>query len=117
MRILVLEDEMLIALHLHEELLASGHEVLGPAGTIEEAQQLLDSHDAIDFAILDANIDGAAPIGLVRKIAARAIPFAYLSGYDEAYIRDNLPKGPILAKPLDMAALTRLLTELKPAEA
>lgn len=107
MRVLVLEDEVLIGLHLAQELRADGHDVLGPAGSHAEANALLDGAE-IDFAILDINIHGKAPAALAQNLRERAIPFAYVSGYDEAYIRAHLPPAAFLPKPLQMAALRRL---------
>jgi len=70
LRILILEDETLIALNLAEELRMEGYEVSGPAGTIKEAAELLD-RDPIDFAVLDANINGIAPVSLAEKLGRR----------------------------------------------
>ncbi len=108
MRILILEDETLIALNLAEELRMEGYEVSGPAGTIKEAAELLD-RDPIDFAVLDANINGIAPVSLAEELGRRGIFFVYVSGYDEEYIREILPAGPLLPKPLQMAALQGII--------
>lgn len=111
MRIFVLEDEALLAMHVQHELETAGYDVLGPAGSISEALILLDA-GSIDLAILDANIDGEAPAGLAREISDRDIPFLYLSAYDHRFIEANLPRAPILSKPLEMAALNRLIEQL-----
>lgn len=108
MRILILEDETLIALDLADELRSEGHDVSGPANTIGEAHDLLDQDD-IDFAVLDANINGEAPVSLVEELRRRGIFFVYVSGYDEEYVRRVLPAGPVLAKPLEVTALHGLI--------
>ena len=111
MRILVLEDELFVALHLEEELRAAGHDVVGPAASLADAHALAGQH-AIDFAILDANLHGKTPKALAEELVQRSVPFAYLTGYDEAYIRAaDLPDGPLLPKPLQQHELTRLLRE------
>lgn len=116
MRILVLEDEIVVALDLQEELRARGHEVAGPAASIEDADALLEQ-TAIDCALLDANLAGAAPKALAEELRRRGVPFIYVTGYDEDYIRATLPPGPILPKPIDMQDLDELLSSLPPAGA
>jgi len=111
MRIFILEDELLLGMHLEDELTDEGHQVVGPAGTIEDAESMI-AENALDFALLDTNINGRSSAKIAEQLVDKNVPFAYLSGYDESYIRANLPDAPILSKPLDKAKLKTLLDEM-----
>lgn len=111
MRILVLEDEVFVALDLEDELRAQGHDVVGPASTLAEAHELAEATE-LDFALLDVNIRGEMPSALADLLRRRNVPFAYVSGYDEAYIKVNLPSAPMLGKPLQKKALNALLQQV-----
>ncbi|MDX1541106.1 MAG: response regulator [Geminicoccaceae bacterium] len=111
MRILVVEDEVFVALDLEQELRTRGHEVLGPASTLAEAHALVEETD-LDLALLDVNVRGDMPRALAEELREREIPFAYVSGYDEAFIKTNLPSAPVLPKPLHAQALSDLLREV-----
>lgn len=111
MRILVVEDELFLAMELDAELRSQGYDVVGPANTLEEAHALL-AEARIDVAVLDANLRGQTPSTLAEELRRRGLPFLYLSGYDEAFIRAHLPEAPLLSKPLQIDALARHLDEL-----
>jgi DNA-binding response OmpR family regulator len=108
MRVLIVEDEVFVALHLKEELSAAGHEVLGPTAVPAEAQSFVQRGE-VDFAILDINLDGRSPRELAEDLRRRGIPFAYVSGYDEAHVRTNMPEAPLVSKPLEMRVLHDLI--------
>ncbi|MGA8690236.1 MAG: response regulator [Methyloceanibacter sp.] len=97
-RILVVEDEFLIALDIAGALEQAGHTVIGPMGSIRDALQALE-RQAVDGALLDANL-GGEPVGrLADLLRARGVPFAFVSGYG----RDQLPpahqSAPLVRKP------------------
>jgi DNA-binding response OmpR family regulator len=71
LRILVVEDEALLALDLEEGLLAAGCEVVGPAGTLSQGIRLA-GNGPIDAAILDVNLAGEPVFPLARQIAENA---------------------------------------------
>lgn len=81
--ILIVEDEMLLAMDLEEVLQGWGATVLGPAPTIEEALALLSEHRP-DVATLDMNLSGTSSLPLARELASREIPFVVISGYSAA---------------------------------
>lgn len=111
MRILILEDETLVALDLADQLEDAGHSVVGPASSIDHALDLIDAN-GIDCAVIDANIRGVAPSAVVERLAATGTPFVYLSGYAPGSLDDALPAGEHMSKPADVAALLRRLGEL-----
>ncbi len=99
-RVLVVEDEAVVAMELARVLTAAGAQVVGPAGTIEEAMDLLDG-GRIDRALLDVNLGGRLVTPLAKALTRRHIPFVYLTGYQEPDVDD----GPILRKPVAASAL------------
>jgi len=109
-RVLVVEDEAVVAMELARLLTAAGAKVVGPAGTIEEALDLLDDQP-IDRALLDVNLGGRLVTPVAAALARRSIPFVYLTGYQEPDVDD----GPILRKPVATSALLGALARGAPA--
>jgi DNA-binding NtrC family response regulator len=113
-RILVVEDEMLIAMELEGVLEDEGCIAVGPAPTVCRALGFLD-REPVDAAILDLNLDGkdASPVALA--LAERGVPFVVASGYGGAEIlQPALKAAPRVDKPVDhrrlVCALIRILT-------
>ncbi|ATC34380.1 PAS domain S-box protein [Caulobacter vibrioides] len=102
--VLVVEDEAVVAMELTRVLTAAGAKVIGPAGTIEEAMQLLDAHP-VDRALLDVNLGGRPITPVAKALSRQGIPFVYLTGYQEPEVDD----GPILRKPVPANVLVGAL--------
>ncbi|WP_395646006.1 response regulator [Terricaulis sp.] len=104
-KILVVEDEALIAMELGERLGDLGYDVLGPAMTLDEADRLVADMKP-DAALLDANLNGKSSVDLGAKLAAMGVPVAFCTGYD---VIKNLPpalaRATILTKPISEDAL------------
>lgn len=81
-KLLVVEDEMLIAMQMAESLQDAGWSVLGPAATVEEASQILEGSERPDAAILDVNLDGKTVFPFAEALQARGIPFLFCTGYE-----------------------------------
>ena len=111
-RVLIVEDEAVVAMELTRVLTAAGAKVVGPAGTIEEALNLLDDQP-IDRALLDVNLGGRLITPVARALTRRRIPFVYLTGYQEPDVDD----GPILRKPVAPSALLGALARGAPVAA
>lgn len=95
-RILVLEDEPLVAFALEDMLLELGCEVVGPANTLAQAAELANTQ-TIDAAVLDINIDGERSYGIAELLAAKGVPHIFATGYNP----EDLPFGAagVLTKP------------------
>ncbi|HEX2255493.1 MAG TPA: PAS domain S-box protein [Afifellaceae bacterium] len=110
-RILVVEDEALIAMEIEAELRAAGYEVVGPASTVQGGMRLL-SQPGIGAALLDANLGGQPVSDVAAMLTQRGIPFAFVTGYG----RENLPDGfggrPVLTKPFATEQLLWLTESL-----
>lgn len=83
MRILIVEDEMLLAMDLEYVIRGWGADVLGPVPTIDKAQALLSDYRP-DAVTLDMNLSGVSSLPLARELVERDIPFVVVSGYSEA---------------------------------
>jgi DNA-binding response OmpR family regulator len=110
-RVLVVEDEFLIALEITSRVEEAGYVVVGPAGTLEQALALAEGCD-LDAALLDINLLGhsSAPVASVLK--RRGIPFAFVSGYDRGFLPSEFQDAPFVAKPYLRRALFPVLDRL-----
>lgn len=98
MRILVVEDEPLVAMELMMEIEDGGGIAIGPATSCDQALAMI--RDARpDLALLDGNLNGERIDAVADTLAEQETPFAFVSGYD----REHLPRGhstrPMLGKP------------------
>ena len=104
-RILVVEDDALIAMELEERLTDLGHAVMGPAHTIAEAEGLI-AAETPDAALLDANVAGQSSVGIGAVLAERGVRVAFCTGYDAVKnLPPSLEKALVLTKPLTDAEL------------
>jgi len=115
-RILVVEDEALIAVMVEDMLIEMGSEVVGPAATIEQALALARA-EQLDGAVLDVNVRGERIDPVADALAARGVPMLFATGYgevklgsgaaatviDKPYTQDKLARG--LAAAMGGAAL------------
>jgi CheY-like chemotaxis protein len=110
-RVLLIEDEPLIAMEIGSQLKSAGCEVVGPAETVESARQLI-AVMSFDAALVDANLAGSPVDELVAALMKKDIPFTFATGYG----RDALPLGfrdaPVLTKPFSQDELFTGITNL-----
>lgn len=107
-RVLVVEDEPLIAFDVADHLRQAGFEVVGPATSMSAALKLLDS-EGCDLAVLDVNLgrETAAPIADV--LCSKSLPFIALSGYPSEQLPEIFQGAPMLTKPVDSKKLVHVL--------
>src|SRR5260370_37757530 len=79
LRVLVVEDENLLALLVEDMLAELGHEVVGPGAWLSKALEMVQRHD-VDIAILDLNITGRDTYPSAAALPARGIPFVSGTG-------------------------------------
>lgn len=108
MRVLIVEDDMSIALMIEDMLLACGHEVAGIAMRLPDAIEQATSSDC-DVAILDVNLDGLMSFPVAEKLRARGIPFIFATGYGSAGVPPPYAGLPTLAKPFTQKDLEMTL--------
>ena len=106
-RVLLVEDESLVAMMMGEVLTELGFSVIGPCATAAEATATIGSTD-VSAAILDVNLDGELVYPVADLLAARDIPFAFITGYGEESLSPRYADVPVLQKPIDRKALQDL---------
>ena len=104
-RILLVEDEYMIAEDLQQALEAIGAEVVGPAPTVADAMGLLDTAE-IDLAILDVNLGGEYVWPLADALQARGVRFVFATGYDQSAMPARFCEVRRCEKPIDIRRLT-----------
>ena len=87
-RVIIIEDEPLVAMDLESTLTAAGCDVVGSAGTLDAARQLI-SQARCDAALVDVNLAGHPVDELATVLTQKNIPFAFVTGYG----REGIPRG------------------------
>jgi len=112
-RVLVVEDDAVIAHSLVEALIELGIEPVGPASTLEQALALAATANSLDAAVLDINLGGRLAVPVADVLAGRGVPMVFASGYG-SLPRDSLPdrhqSTPLLMKPVAAEAIVAALT-------
>jgi DNA-binding response OmpR family regulator len=112
MRVLVVEDEALIAMQIEEALATASCQVVGPATRIGEAFDLLYA-GAVDAALLDVNVAGERSFAIADILTAKRIPFAFVTGFDAAStLPEHLRSAPVVSKPFETFQLQALIAQL-----
>jgi CheY-like chemotaxis protein len=111
-RILIVEDELLVADYLEELLGLEGCIVLGPALQMYEALALIE-RGRPEAAVLDLNLHGERTTAVAEALRARRVPFVIVTGYGAEYIPDEkvLRQAPRLGKPFRSHQLLRALAD------
>ena len=104
LRVLVVEDEMMIALMLEDMLLDLGHDVVGLAMRLPQAMEMARKAD-IDLAILDVNLDGRMSFPVAEVLTARGVPFFFASGYGSAGVEPPFHERLTIRKPFEVKDL------------
>lgn len=106
-RILLVEDNAIVALNAEELLLEIGANEVVVAKSVAEAEARCDQHE-FDFALLDLNLGNETSIGVAIRLQRARVPFAFASGLDDRdQLPDTLSHYPILRKPYLLADLER----------
>jgi CheY-like chemotaxis protein len=115
-RILIVEDEPLVAKLLEDFVVELGFDVVGPALRLEAAVELVDS-ETVDAAILDVNLGNCRSYPLAERLMAANIPFAFATGYG-AHGFDTPEHVPLIRKPFERDSIGAVLSDLlaRPSE-
>jgi DNA-binding response OmpR family regulator len=109
-RILILEDDPFIALDLQAILERQGHQIAGLFGSLREAYAHLE--DDFDCALLDIDVVGGKSFGLAIQLAARRIPFAFVSASHPADLPDSLRQAAFIAKPFEERTILQSIEQV-----
>jgi CheY-like chemotaxis protein len=107
-RVLVVEDEAMIAMLVEDMVLDFGSEVVGPVAKLDEAMTLART-SALDAAILDINVGGVVTFAVADVLHERGIPFIFATGYGAGAIPLRFSHSPTLPKPFSYQALSNAL--------
>ena len=107
-RILIVDDEPVIAFDVEDILIDAGFASAGVVGWLEAALGVIES-GGCDAAILDANLAGVSAAPVAAALVARGLPFIVLSGYSAAQLERTFPNAVFLQKPFRPPHLIRTL--------
>lgn len=111
LRVLVVEDQSIIALHLADVLRDAGCVVIGPVASLKPALALARG-ERLDLAVLDMNLDGDHVLPVAQELENRGIPFVLATGYSDSTLPEHWRGLPCLRKPFTDAQLTELVARL-----
>lgn len=111
LRILIVEDEMLVAMNIEDMLVDNGHEIAAIASRLDAGMQLA-REEAIDFAMLDVNLAGDLSFPIADILEARGIPYIFATGYGRKGVRDEYGTVPVLQKPFRARDLQEAIRDL-----
>lgn len=112
-RILVVEDEMMVAMVLETMLDDAACRIVGPFGRLAQALASA-QRDSIDAALLDVNLHGEQVFPVADALAQRNIPFVFVTGYGAGGLPPRFKNRPALTKPYRVAAVLTALTAILP---
>jgi two-component SAPR family response regulator len=113
-RIMVVEDEFLIAIRIEALLARAGIEVVGPVGTVEEGLSLA-GETPLDGAVLDVNLRGQRVDPVASVLIARNVPFLFVSGYERDVLPPAFREAVMISKPFRDGDLLKALSQLVPS--
>lgn len=111
-RVLVVEDDFLIADDFTRRLSQAGAQVLGPAATLDLAHTLYSSSPAPHVAVLDINLRGTLVFPFAERLQRDGVPFLFCTGYGDDPIVEPFRAIPRLEKPLSQKSFAMMLSEI-----
>lgn len=107
-RVLIVEDNDLVAAYVSDVVRDEGGDVIGPVARAAEAAALIDD-GSIDVAVLDVVLPGGDSAPVATKLVDIGVPFVVMSGYRRKRLPDAMRKAPFLTKPFTQLDLIRSL--------
>ena len=115
-RVLVVEDEFMVAVLVEDLLAEQGCVVVGPFARVSDALAAA-AQEHVDLAILDVNIDGLDVFPVAEVLDERGVPFVFVTGYGAAAIPKDRPSWEACSKPFRFDVLAGMLvSKVKRAE-
>lgn len=108
LRILIVEDQYLVADAIKRAVLDGGGEVIGPTPSLEQALGYLEK-GAFDLALVDVNLGDETAYPFAEALDREGVPFIFVTGYDVAALRPHFRERPLLEKPISAKALADLM--------
>lgn len=111
LKVLIVEDEALVAMMIEDIVLDLGYDVVAIAGRLEEGMQL--ARDlTIDAAVVDLNLNGQRTDSIAAILQARGIPIVFATGYGAAGLAPEWSHYPVLQKPFPPGDLADALARV-----
>lgn len=110
-RVLVLDDEILIALMVSDHVEELGCELVGPVSTVADALELV-TGGTIQVALIDVKVGAEASFPVADTLIQRGIPFAFMTAYPESDIGRLYPGVTVITKPFHIGYLRGVLIDL-----
>jgi CheY-like chemotaxis protein len=114
-RLLVVEDEPLVAMMLEDVLGEAGYVVVGPIAHLDAAVAAAQA-EAVDLALLDVNLMGKHVYPAAAALADRGIPFVFMTGYGDGSLPADFAGRPSVSKPYKVKTLLDALAALSPKQ-
>jgi CheY-like chemotaxis protein len=107
-RILIVEDEALVAMMIEDMVIELGHNVAGVVARLKDGLQRVEQGE-IDFAILDVSLNGERSLPIAEALEAKGVPYVFATGYGAGGIDSEKRRGLTLSKPFGIEDLRRVL--------
>jgi CheY-like chemotaxis protein len=114
-RVLVVENEYVVAMDVSDALLCDGAEVIGPAVSVTGAMDLVGA-ESPDAAVLDLSLYDGMIYPVVDALTARAVPIVFTTGYSCKDILEQYRHIPCLEKPVDPEEIIRVIADTAPPQ-
>ncbi len=112
LKVLLAEDELLVAMDIEAILQGLGCTVVGPVATVAEVERLA-ACPGLDGAVLDVNLRGVQIFGALPRVLERGLPVILSTGYaDTALFPEAFRRLPVLVKPYEASQLAALIRAL-----
>lgn len=115
-RVLVVEDESLVAMLLETILEDMGCTPVGPAANVDDGLSMAGG-EQLDAALLDVNVAGRPVFPVAEALKSRGVPFVFSTGYGEGGLPDDWRGQPTIQKPFTEAAVREALMRAMGVEA
>jgi CheY-like chemotaxis protein len=112
LRVLLVEDESVVAMLIEDILRELGCELVGPVAQLHKAVEMA-RHESLDAAILDVNLNGHDVYPVADALAARGIPFIFATGYGRDSLRPPYDDRPLLQKPFQQRDVDAAFAEVR----
>lgn len=113
LRVLIVEDEFMIAMAVEAVVVDAGGVVVDMAATLEQALDAAQTAE-LDAALLDINLNGQTSFAVAEALGERGIPYAFVTGYGRQMVPPPYAAAPMLIKPYARGDLIRVLDQLAP---
>ena len=112
-RLLLVEDEYVLALGLSDMLVDLGADVIGPVASVADALDLIDKVPEIDAAVLDVNLGGETIYPVADALMSRNVPFFFSTANDRSQLPDRFSQVQLCRKPFDARDFRTAIEQLR----